>query len=386
MSLRLPSQIIAEPYSGGAGGVCYHLGSRDIGLLRKVGAGAIFVGLVLLGGVVTWSIITLNDHWPDDPFDWLAYVPALFGLLIGAAAIWFGLLVGYSNSRVLITGGRLYAIEGVGLVRWKRWRAVDCIRKIELVSGGDKAHLDSNAAPDMAPLAKLAALRLSGDDIDEMLMAMGFSPQVLQPLAEQIADDIESETRRRPQIVATTSKLSSVIQRETLATPADEPAGDQPAGSALILERRADGLSIIVPPLGFAGVTRTTLIMGIVIALIGIPFVIVIVGLLFVAIGIAMIVGAVRSARRRAIIDVVGDVLLITAAGPLGSSQREWRAVDLHQIIAAPSGTRINDIAVYELQIRPRSGGKVGYFAGREKKELRWLAATLREALRLQPE
>lgn len=377
---RLPSQIIAEPR---AGGMCYHLGTRDIGLLRKFGGGAIFVGLVIISGAITWSVITLSDHWPEDPFDWLAYVPTLFALFGGCAAIWLGILVGFSDSRVLITNGRLYAIEGAGIVRWKRWRPVERLQKIEMISGGDDAHLDSNAAPDMAPLAKLAALRLSGDGIDDMLVAMAFPTEVLLPLAEQLADDIESETRQRPEVVSTTKKLTGVIEREALAAPADEPAGQQPPGSQMILEQRPDGLTIIVPPLGMRGVTRTMLILGAVITLIGIPFIIVIIGLLFVIIGLVMVVGAIRNARRRAIIDVVGDVLLISMAGPFGSSQREWRAVDLNRIQAAPSGTGVNNVPLFELQIRPRSGGKVGYFGGRDKDELRWLAATLRDALNL---
>ncbi|QNN24992.1 hypothetical protein HED60_22845 [Planctomycetales bacterium ZRK34] len=377
---RLPSQIVAEPR---AGGVCYHLGTRDIGLLRKFGGGAIFVGLVIVGAALIWTVLTLRDHWPDDLGDWLGYLPTLMALMIGQSAISAGMLIGFSKSRVLLRGGRIYAIEGVGIMRWKRKRPIDRIQKIEVISGGEDAHLDSNAAPGMATLAKLAAIRLSGENMNSMLVSIAFPAEVLLPLAEQLADDIESETRQRPEVVSTTKKLTGVIEREALAAPADEPAGQQPPGSQMILEQRPDGLTIIVPPLGMRGVTRTMLILGAVITLIGIPFIIVIIGLLFVIIGLMMVVGAIRNARRRAIIDVVGDVLLISMAGPFGSSQREWRAVDLNRIQAAPSGTSVNNVPLFELQIRPRSGGKVGYFGGRDKDELRWLAATLRDALNL---
>ena len=98
--------------------------------------------------------------------------------------------------------------------------------------------------------------------------------------------------------------------------------------------------------------------------------------------GVAWIIWCLHMSRRTAILDVIGDTLLVTESGLFGIKQHEWRTVDLRSIHLG-CGVKINEKSIMQLQIQPQRGKALGIFTGRQEDELRWLASKLREALRL---
>jgi len=99
---------------------------------------------------------------------------------------------------------------------------------------------------------------------------------------------------------------------------------------------------------------------------------------LFWAVGIAMLLGAINAGRRRAVLDVVGDTLLIYRRSIFGTKQREWTADDLSHVCIGPSGTEVNDRPIMQLQIHPREGKKYGMLSQTSDDEIRWIAQELR--------
>ena len=94
-----------------------------------------------------------------------------------------------------------------------------------------------------------------------------------------------------------------------------------------------------------------------------------------------MMVGAVNMGRRHAIMDIVGDVLLINRRNLFGIKSHQWTRAELESVVVGDSGMAVNDIPVLELQVKPVTGREVGLFAGRNEDELRWIAWTLRRRL-----
>jgi len=377
MSRDLPDSIAVEPRFGG---VMFVMPSREIGPLRWVGRGLMAFGVLVLAIVGVLLGVYAAGMGRGDWLQLIAYLPGVF---IGLIPLAIGLLISRGRTHVHLDGDQIRISERAGPVfyRWKR--RVDDITRLEVITAGPEARYETNASPKFAALGDLGAIRMVCEHGKDLIIAPAYHAQLLAPLAEAIADRIESDTHRRPQVVSIVGELSSVRERRKLAYPDDEPPPDQPADSKITVEPRSDGATFYIPPLGMSPGATAVLVMGIFLIVIGIPFVLVLLGFLFIGLGVVMIVTALKTARRSAIIDIVGDVLLISSSGLFGARQQEWHADDIHSIVAGPSGTRINDKHLYELQIRPRTGGKIGHFEGRDTPELRWLAGRLREELGL---
>jgi hypothetical protein len=95
------------------------------------------------------------------------------------------------------------------------------------------------------------------------------------------------------------------------------------------------------------------------------------------------LLGSINMGRRRAVLAVAGDRLLILLKGPFGSERREWARTDLRRIEVGASDMEVNNVPILELHIRPATGKTYRLLAGRDEAELRWLAARLRAALKL---
>ena len=102
---------------------------------------------------------------------------------------------------------------------------------------------------------------------------------------------------------------------------------------------------------------------------------------LFWAVGIGMLVAAINAGRRRAILDVVGDTLLITRQNIFKNRQQEVHRDNIKSIRRDKSGVEVNDVPVLNLQVRLHEGKKISMFSQLSNDELSWVAAVLREAL-----
>lgn len=173
----------------------------------------------------------------------------------------------------------------------------------------------------------------------------------------------------------------------------------QPVDSEVKLEVRDDGLTLSIPPVGickgskglfgfsifwngFMVVFTRFWIVGsngstqgwsllMLVAFFG----------LFWAIGIGTLIAAINAGRRRAILDVVGDTLLITRQNIFKTRQQEVHRDNIKSIRRDRSGVEVNDVPILNLQIRLHEGKKISLFSQLSDDELGWLAAVLREAL-----
>ena len=191
-------------------------------------------------------------------------------------------------------------------------------------------------------------------------------------------------------------------------TPEFAAVPPQPAGSTIVLERNADGVTLKVPPLGlrrgggflfwwtllwnamvlpFAVVFYCAALSGAALFdgkpagflgfLLPLPF-------LFFG-GVSLLI-VLHLGRRRAALAVVGDRLLALRVGLFHTERGEWARDKLSDVRVGPCGVAADDKPLLELQILPKNGSKFTLLAGRGEAELKWMAAILKEALSLRPE
>ena len=183
--------------------------------------------------------------------------------------------------------------------------------------------------------------------------------------------------------------------------PVEEVRPSLPAGTQIVIERFADGLTIQIPPAGlwrgtyglfFFALIWNGFISVVTAAMLGsllggnagkdntawIPLAFC---SIFWLVGIILLLASLNMGRRRAAIAVTGGTLMIIQTGIFGSKQRDWEPGDVEAVRTGPSGMTVNDKPVLELQIYDGGASKFGILAGRRDEELRWLADTLREAL-----
>jgi hypothetical protein len=166
---------------------------------------------------------------------------------------------------------------------------------------------------------------------------------------------------------------------------------DQPAGSLVQVEEYAGDVCLNVPA---AGLRRGSMglfffalmwcgfmvVFTTVIALPGSkrdgPLWVIILFLLgFWAVGLGMMAVAINLGRRTATLTAEGGRLRVE------TKELEWSRGEISAFRADTSNIEVNHRPVIELQIHPCTGKKVGLLAGRDEKELRWMATRLRHAL-----
>jgi hypothetical protein len=181
------------------------------------------------------------------------------------------------------------------------------------------------------------------------------------------------------------------------------PARVQPVGSPIEIRRFDDGFTAVVPPAGLwrgSGglfgfsllwngfmLVFTAALTGAVLGNKPQPdesaWVFPLVLVLFWTIGIGLLLGSIQMGRRHAALAVAGEMLMVMQTGIFSKKQREWPLGEIAAIRVGPTGIRVNGVPVLELQIRYRSGKKLGLLAGRKADELEWLAEELRLAARM---
>ncbi|NBC11243.1 MAG: hypothetical protein GVY24_05825 [Planctomycetes bacterium] len=346
-----------------------------------------------------------------------ALIPALFAVpfvLVGGFVASLGLAVMFGRNAVEIDRGRVKAIERVGLFRWSRKRPIEAVRKIEVVSGGGKGS-GRVARDDGSGLTGLSGMRAECDGHKALMLAWGYPRAMLLALADAVADEANAD--RPARLVDDEESRVRVVERE-LDLSTDRPADDdgpetippQPASSKAVLRSQADGLTLRIPPTGmrkgskglfgfsllwngFMAVFTTVMVLALTGVLEGESDIdsvgemigaIAFVGL-FWAVGIGMLLGAINAGRREAILDLIGGggsgTLLVTTKSLFGTKQREWSADQISHLGVGPSGIKVNDVPVMELQVHPKEGKKVGLLRQLDDDELEWIAANLRVAL-----
>ena len=103
---------------------------------------------------------------------------------------------------------------------------------------------------------------------------------------------------------------------------------------------------------------------------------------LFWLIGRALLLAGWNMGRREAVIAVVAESVMTMQTGLFGPWRHEWPRHVVKQIRVGPSGMEVNGVPVPELQFHGPKDKLLGMLAGRDERELAWMATLLRQALR----
>lgn len=351
------------------------------------------------------------------------HVGAIFGvafgtafLIAGGAPALLGLYLLFGTISIRLRPGRIDRAYRIGPVGRRRSFAIDEVAAVRVNTGEP----DASRGRFLATLTEQATLSLvyEPDDEDESaastlheetVMAMLFPRDWLEAIARDLAPRIEQQQPSGALRDATmrveikeheplNRKRETEARRPSVAFPRD-----QPVGSRVTIQRDGDHTMIEIPPAGvlkgsaglfvfslvwcafmcvFTGVSIGVPIMQGQFSVLVTPFLLG--SLLFWSIGIGMLIGAINMGRRRAICDVVEGMLLINRANLFGVRQHEFAREDIEWIGVGPSGMKVNERPVMQLQIQPRAGKRIGLFTGRDEAELHWLAWELQAALGLE--
>jgi hypothetical protein len=375
-------------------GVRYQLPLRPLGQYRP------FCLILIVFGLFFAIIPALGIHGFAGGFARVLGIPGILGLVLtilsnipfllaGLAVSAFGLLIMSGRSRIEITSTYLISFEGVGSWGWTRRRPLDSLRRFKV----GRMEAKHNEKPiTEGPLSDLAILRAEFKDAKSLAMAPGYPRSWLHLVAEDIA-------RRRPETgdvtdpEAESTKVQVIDEVRQDPDLADYP--EQPVTSRVQVEQQPNSVVLTVPPLGvwrgskglflfgflwcaFMAVVTCAPLMG---GMQGNWLIFMLVGIVFWAFGIAMLLAAINMGHRRAVLAVVDDTVMIYQTGLFRAKRHEWTAKAIDQIRVGPSGMKVNDVPVRELQIHPKEGNKFGLLAGRDVNELRWMATILRRGI-----
>lgn len=408
------------------GGVRFVLPPRELGQARHVGwlmlGGSLFalaflavwmglpmtfgIGLVLEGNVFGLLLIGFG-------------LLGLLGVRYALRGLQLGLVILMQRSRAVIEirNGRLWSNEQLLVGTWKRHCPLGQIQSLRVDAALSRAGKSSGSDPlDQLGEHRLAIIA-SGSMDRPLTVAPGYPADVLEPLADRLAEHMQATREpidprvfaplvgERPGEPADAAGVSVV--RSGDEDPADAVV-HQPAVSTARVDRRGDDLTITFPPAGLRKGSKGLFVFAVIwLGFIGLftalvlpqviggedfgsdlpsPWdVLAVIGFLLVfwAVGIGMLIGAISMARRRTIIDVVGRTLLISRRTLWKTEQREFAAADLRTVELGPSGVEVNDRPIMQLSIVPRSAKAYGLLSERDDAELRWAAHELRQALGL---
>ncbi len=390
-------------------GIHYRLPPRDLGALRWLGIPVIAFGIFIVGfiGFGVWEMAQPLLAAANDPFAIISIAFLLTCFFLAMGGYWFvslGLFILGGHAEFELRGGVLRAIERFGPIRRARQLPIRYLRRFVV---GPAHSPDGMTTANDGPFAHILAIRPHWtDDAPRrlkriMLLAPGYPRDWLVPLAEALA-------RQGRVAEPGSSEVVAVPPVEVVAVP---PSGfvelpEQPASSRALVQRRADGVTVTVPPLGLRhGPARPFLFISLIwcglVTLISLAALLsdakppdkggqempdwggLIVFGLSASAGIALLLTTINLGRRQAVLAVAGDELHILQTGLFGTSRQQWPRQQVFDVRVGPSKINMNRQPLPELQILPHlgEGKKFGLLAGRDEAELRWLATLLRQAL-----
>ena len=410
-----------------ADGAKYILPVRPLSFARFAGLFSMGFGALFSGFAVFWMLMATRSIGKDP----IGYFFILFGLpffIFGLFPFFGGLSTLVGHNQITVTNGKLRASECVGPFRWTRVRSVDVVEKLEIIKGIRRANASSSRSNKTIKLmvngSNLGTLRALGAKMNSpLVLAWGYPEEALEQLAEDVAKRCGAvgparmfdEDDRKIEIVETSTKLDRLMAKmsgEEVAEEGDESSDDsnleQPADSQITVAPSDVGATINIPPTGIwrgskgllpFGLLWTAVVSIITVALAAsainnrsaveiVPFIVLIP---FWGVGVGVLVASINMGRRKAILDVVGDTLLITRQNIFGTKQHEWTRDQITSIRVGPSGMEVNKKPVLNLQIHTlkadaksnKDTEKLGLLAGRDEDELRWLASVLRQQLHM---
>ncbi|MCI0699567.1 MAG: hypothetical protein L0241_00580 [Planctomycetia bacterium] len=374
-----------------ADGKLYRLPRRQLGAWRWLVVGPIIPAVVVWGLLFNF-FITRAAQGPLDELAWGLFV--LVGLLWAcgcywvvslSAAIWCG------RAEIEVTdSGAVRALDRAGWFRvcWGRLKP-NTARKLILTELLPTRDSTGQLKPASEQLWQLSA---EIGRVRKVWLVFAYPREILSALAEVLAERLTLDP-----LEPDPAPIPVVVEEETLPS---RDVLDPPTGTRVELKQHADGITLTVPPLGIFRGTGTLAVLGTFFTLVGGAVVVgmierlllqpnpqpprgELVGIVFLLIGLIMVFISIQIGRKRVVLAVVGEQLLTFEAGPFRSKRRDWTRDDLFDIVCGPSGIKVNNRVLPQLQIFTGETSYVGMLTGRDETELKWIATVLRQALRL---
>lgn len=381
--------------------VRFILPARELGKARVALGGPILgFGLFITTFMVFWMSGPLRSgltgtggaRWFEIGFGLMG----LPGLVVGLGLTLLGLLVfmNGSHAEIIVTADRLLSIEKAGPVRWSWKRPRAGIIRVVIQEG--LGTVSTNGGPAKPFGATLGSLIIESSHAKPLLAAIGYSQELLRPLAGEIARRLGTETTAN-EFVPFRQRVEVVERGVTESVP--DQAVPRPEGTDITVDTHAQGVAILVPPAGLwkgsQGLFAFSLIWnGFVVAIL----VVVLAGAIngtghagfvpylfllpFLAVGVGILMMAISMGRRQVMLAVAGDSLAYRVLGPFRTTERRIARAQVRGVTVGPSGMEVNNRTVYEVQVLVMGKpAKVGLLAQRTRDEQEWVAATLRRAL-----
>jgi hypothetical protein len=386
----------------------YVLPRRRMGKAGCAGPFLILFGLCFSGFAVFWMTGAASVG-SGKAMQWHDLLFAAFGLpfvIVGCIPMLIGLALLVGRNEIVCTARDIRSIERLGPLRWKRKRyGIDVIKRFNVTRPLRSASNDSATAQ---KYSQLTTALLLNEVHHKNLLAWGYDRALLRDLADDLAayfneyipdplvDDPEAPS---PKIEVNEIEVDE--DGDARERPAAHHVPPQPTDSTCIREITEDGLSIVVPPAGLwkgskglfgfgvLWLLMCTGIFGGMFVMNGMPsgpglvdrLVPVLFAIVFIGVGIAMLVYGINLGKRRAVLDVVGENLLITRQSIFGLKSDDWHRDDIKAIRVGESGMEVNDVPVMNLHVVPRSGSTFKCLTQLKDDDLDWIAAELRAAL-----
>jgi hypothetical protein len=363
--------------------------------LRPIGAFRL-IGLLPMAFAVFWAWMPGQQFFRSmrhatqagGGFEW--FFVGFLSLFLLAALIPFclGLFILLGQTRLEVRRDRIIVTEIAGPIRRSRKVRFADIDRLEVASRPGAPARGSPVVDSLARLSGLSAVLKNGK---KRLLVVAYPRDWVESVAEEVSGLIGQQG-----IAPAIAHLDALTGVE--AALKTEELAPKPADSKVSLEPGPNGILVAVPPLGlwkgskgmvgfavvwclFMAVFTAAMIFGksrephgplAAWAFVG----------MFWMIGASMLAVAIHLGVRRATLSAGGDGLRVEQKGLFGAKSREWRRGEITALRSGPSGMRVNNVPVMELQIYAVTGKKkVGLLAGRSDAELRWLASELRRTL-----
>ncbi|MCX7591618.1 MAG: hypothetical protein N2255_08330 [Kiritimatiellae bacterium] len=381
----------------------YVLPRRTIGKAKWIGMPVALFGLADLAFSTLWMylVIRMGFQVPGG-IRWAPIVLGLFGLPfafvgLGLFAAGIGILFNGFHTELVVTTKHLTVVERFGFLRWTARCRLGDIRRFVLKKGVEPWTSELRSFYLMfRDLPLLVAETTRGRTL---WIAPGYDSELLRSLARALAEAVEA--CGEDFVRGVEQGTQRVILDGAASESPEQPPLSKPPKSRIIFQKLADGLAISVPPAGLLKGTHGLFVFGVlwtVFALTIVPAVLrsatssphkpgVQPGLwvlfsIFLLAGVLVLLVSINIGRRRVLIVVGRDSLGYRLIAPFGRREEIVKFPDIVSIAVGPSGIKVNNRPIPELQITLKNGKKkLGLLSQCSEEELEWLAEVLRRAV-----
>jgi len=390
MSSPLPNEIeVTDLFPEG---VRYAFPRRNLGRAALV----VWLAIAIQAAFAWWLLEKPLATLVFKPFGWWAVAWLVFWMVITFVllrfSLWLTLAALFGRREVELSEGQLRAGERIrGMRRTKSW-PLALVKRLQIVSP-----ISTKSGEQIAGiLEQLCSLTVVLDDDKRVLLVPGYPRSWLDAFAAELSGRFSAAPEKIVVETAPPIGMQGAVEHAIDMLNRGPELWEQPAGSTVQFEKFADGITLRVPPRGLrrgsaglfqfgvvwcAFIFLFTVIFLFAGGIADIPKALAMMSI-FWLIGAALLLAGWNMGRREAVIAVVAESVMTMQTGLFGPWRHEWPRHVVKQIRVGPSGMEVNGVPVPELQFHGPKGKLLGMLAGRDERELAWMATLLRQALR----